>query len=102
VIGRVANDATAFAHRDAMGNLLSLVNWPFGRDGSEHIAWIKQFWSPIESFTTGFYVNDLEIDHTAPTVSRNYRENHSRLVQIKNEYDPENLFRLNANVQPTM
>jgi FAD/FMN-containing dehydrogenase len=102
VIGRVANDATAFAHRDAMGNLLSFVNWPFGRDGSEHIAWIKQFWSPIESFTTGFYVNDLEIDHTAPTVSRNYRENHSRLVQIKNEYDPENLFRLNANVQPTM
>jgi FAD/FMN-containing dehydrogenase len=101
-INRVANDATAFAYRDAMGNLLSSVNWPFGEDGGEHVAWIKQFWSAIEPFTTGFYVNDLEVEHTAKTVSGNYRENHGRLVEIKNKYDPDNLFRLNANVQPTV
>jgi FAD/FMN-containing dehydrogenase len=39
---------------------------------------------------------------TAAAVNRNYRGNYNRLVQIKNKYDPGNLFRLNANVQPTV
>ncbi|MGH7554399.1 MAG: BBE domain-containing protein, partial [Longimicrobiales bacterium] len=30
-----------------------------------------------------------------------YRQNHERLVAVKNKYDPKNLFRLNANVKPT-
>jgi hypothetical protein len=30
------------------------------------------------------------------------RANYPRLVQLKNKYDPTNLFRLNANVQPTV
>jgi FAD/FMN-containing dehydrogenase len=41
-------------------------------------------------------------DLTAATINRNYRENYPRLVRIKNEHDPGNLFRLNANVQPTV
>ena len=101
-IGRVANDATAFSHRDAIGNLLSAVNWAFGEDPTEHIAWERQYWSTLEPFTKGFYTNDLEIDETAGGVNANFRENYDRLVAIKNKYDPGNLFRLNANIQPTV
>ena len=36
------------------------------------------------------------------TINANYRGNHERLVQLKNKYDPTNLFRLNANVEPTV
>jgi hypothetical protein len=39
---------------------------------------------------------------TAAVIQANYRENHDRLVTVKNRYDPRNLFRLNANVKPTM
>jgi FAD/FMN-containing dehydrogenase len=39
---------------------------------------------------------------TARRVQENYRQNHDRLVQVKNHYDPKNLFRLNANVAPTV
>ena len=56
----------------------------------------------IEPFTHGFYVNDLETGTTTSAVSTNYRSNHARLVTIKNKYDPRNLFRLNANVKPTV
>ncbi|MBL8987674.1 MAG: FAD-binding oxidoreductase [Gemmatimonadetes bacterium] len=101
-INRVAPDATAFAQRDIMGNLLSSVGWKQGDDPTEHIKWIKQYWARIEPFTRGFYVNDLETDHTNSAVSANYRSNHNRLVTIKNKYDPRNLFRLNANVKPTV
>ncbi len=52
--------------------------------------------------TRGFYANDEELETTAQTVNADYRENYDRLVRIKNKYDPGNLFRLNANVQPTV
>jgi FAD/FMN-containing dehydrogenase len=30
-----------------------------------------------------------------------YGENYERLVALKDEYDPTNLFRLNQNIEPT-
>ncbi len=101
-ISRVTNNATAFAHRDAAGNLLALIDWTFGDDPTEHIAWLRKYWAGLEPFTQGFYTNDMGIDATAATVNANYRGNYNRLVQVKNKYDPGNLFRLNANVQPTV
>ena len=82
--------------------MMTSVDWPFGADPSEHIAWIKQYWPALEAFTHGFYVNDIDPEATSAAVNANYRANHDRLVQIKNRYDPQNLFRLNANVQPTV
>jgi FAD/FMN-containing dehydrogenase len=33
-------------------------------------------------------------------VSSNYQGNFPRLLKIKKKYDPDNLFRLNANIAP--
>jgi FAD/FMN-containing dehydrogenase len=101
-IGRVANDATAFSHREAAGNLLAITDWAVGDDGAEHIAWTRRYWAELEPFTQGFYTNDLTLEDSTATINANYRENYPRLVEIKNRYDPGNLFRLNANVQPTV
>jgi len=101
-IGRVAPAATAFSQRDALANMLCFVDWPHGTDPAGHIAWIRQFWTGLEPFTHGFYVNDVEADMTAAAIRENYRQNHERLVAVKNRYDPRNLFRLNANVRPTV
>jgi FAD/FMN-containing dehydrogenase len=101
-IGRVPNEATAFAQREEFANLLCMVGWPYPTDGSEHIAWIREFWPALEPFTRGFYTNDLEDGTTTEVVNANFRGNFNRLVAVKNRYDPNNLFRLNANVEPSV
>lgn len=100
-ISRVAPGATAFSQRNAMANMLCAVNWRHGDDSSEHVAWIQRYWTELEPFTQGFYVNDQALDTTARALRENYRQNHARLVEVKNRYDPTNLFRLNANIEPT-
>jgi FAD/FMN-containing dehydrogenase len=99
-INRVPADQTAFVNRDAMGNLLGSVGWKYGDDASEHVRWIKNYWAAVEPFIRGFYTNDQDIEAGAAAVNANYRGNYDRLVKIKTKYDPGNLFRLNANVQP--
>jgi len=99
-IGRVPDGATAFAQRGELANLLCIVGWPYPTDGSEHIAWIREFWPSLERYTRGFYVNDLGDDVTVEDINANYRGNFNRLVAVKNRYDPNNLFRLNANIKP--
>jgi hypothetical protein len=101
-IARVRPDATAFSQRDAFANMLAASVWPFGEDGSEHIRATREYWSGLERFTYGFYVNDLEPDATAASIQATYQQNHERLVAVKNRYDPTNLFRMNANVKPTV
>ena len=99
-IGRVADDATAFAHREAKHNLLSFVDWRFGADPTEHIKYIKAHWEHVQKYTRGFYVNDA-FGESQAELDANYRGNYARLAKVKRQYDPTNLFRLNANILPT-
>jgi hypothetical protein len=100
-IARVPPDATAFAQRDIFANMLTISGWRFGDDPTEHIQATRAYWSELEPHTHGFYVNDLVPDATVAAIQANYRQNHERLVAVKNQYDPTNLFRLNANVKPS-
>ena len=97
---RVPDSATAFAHRYALANLLVMSGWPYGQDPTPHIAATRRHWSALEPFTRGFYVNDMPQEATKADISENYRGNFAKLAALKTQYDPKNLFRLNANVQP--
>jgi FAD/FMN-containing dehydrogenase len=99
-INRVAADATAFPHRDITLCPLLAVSWPIDADASEQIAWLRRYWADVEPHMQGFYTNDI-IDETQQQVDENYLGNYPRLVALKNQYDPGNLFRLNANVIPS-
>ena len=100
-ISRVANDATAFPHRDIHATSLLLVDWPAEIDPTRHIAWLKQYWDTILPHTDGFYTNDV-VDESQKQIDENYLGNYPRLLALKNKYDPTNLFRLNANVVPNV
>lgn len=100
-IGRVTPEATAFVHRDKQHSILSLVGWRSGQDPARDIAYNRQAYQAWKHHTDGFYTNDLA-DETQAEIDANYGANHARLVEVKNKYDPENLFRLNANIRPAV
>ncbi len=100
-IGRIAPDATAFPHRSSRLNMFALVTWPLGQDSAPHVGYVKDYWSRLQPFTDGYYTNEVAFE-PQKQVDENYQGNIGRLVQVKNKYDPTNLFRLNANVKPTV
>jgi hypothetical protein len=100
-IGRVAPDATAFPHRRSRFNMLAVVTWGLEHEAAPHVEYVKDYWSALQPFTDGYYTNDVA-NEAQRLVDANYQGNIERLVQLKNKYDPGNLFRLNANVKPTV
>ena len=98
-ISKVGRNDTAFSHRVAQHTLMSFVSWNPGADEAQHTDYINSHWAKVEKFTNGFYVNDY-VDQSQQQVNQTYRDNFPRLLELKQEYDPTNLFRLNANIKP--
>ncbi len=98
-IGRVPVAATAFPHRNALAAMMVLASWPLDTDGSRHIDYLRDYWSTIEPRTDGFYTVDVA-NEAQQYVNNNYQGNFPRLLKVKKQYDPDNLFRLNANIAP--
>lgn len=95
----VAPDAMAYSHRGAALNLGIMVISDDAAEMDERIATARAFYKDVEPYTQGFYTN-LN-DDTQKKTWRNYGDNYPRLVAAKNKYDPQNLFRLNANILPS-
>ena len=98
-IGRVPADATAFAHRKSLANAMIFIAWPLDNDSTPHIDYIRRYWKSVETYTDGWYTNEVS-DETERVLNANYQGNFERLLRVKNQYDPGNLFRLNANIAP--
>jgi hypothetical protein len=99
-IREIGNDDTAFNGRDT-GHTFNITCSTEGPEGfDEERAWARDFWSALEPFHIGVYVNFL-MDEGQDRVRDAYGpEKLERLRALKREYDPENLFRLNQNIPP--
>jgi FAD/FMN-containing dehydrogenase len=66
-----------------------------------HLAYVAEAMSPYKTGAT--YINFLELDGASPErVRAAYSpEDWERLVELKDRYDPENLFRFNRNIPPS-
>jgi FAD/FMN-containing dehydrogenase len=97
---RVAPDATAFAYREANFATVIAGMWPDPADNEGNIKWVKDYYRALEprSLSAG-YVNFMAGDDEG-RVRDNYRQNYDRLVTVKRQYDPRNLFHLNQNIKP--
>ncbi|MDH3337283.1 MAG: BBE domain-containing protein [Gammaproteobacteria bacterium] len=55
----------------------------------------------MEAHTDGWYTSEAS-DQAQRVLNANYPGNFKRLPKVKKQYDPGNLFRLNANIDPTV
>jgi len=67
------------------------------------MRWTHDFWTAVRPYSTGgVYVNFLSQDDGQGRVRAAYGEDKfERLVQLKDKYDPGNIFRVNQNIQPS-
>jgi len=99
-VARVGEGATAFAERSMPFVLNAVTGWHDAEAGPAHREWARGVIAAAAPDSTGrAYVNFLGDPDEART---SYGEDtYARLVALKNQYDPTNVFRLNQNIPPT-
>ncbi len=98
----VPNDATAFPHREARWLINIAGQWRDPAATDDEIAWVRGTFAALEPHLTGGAYSNFMADgddHGAAAVA--YGPTLARLRAVKAEYDPDNVFRLNQNIEPS-
>ncbi len=100
-MSRVATDATAFVHRDKQGMVTITHFAPLSADAASLDARTQRVFQALLPYASGAYAGFLS-DEGEQRIREAYPPaTYARLVALKNQYDPTNLFRLNQNIKPT-
>jgi hypothetical protein len=100
-ISAVPEDGTAFTGREAAAWLAAEAMWDDSALDEAARAWGREALADLAPFASdGRYVNDVaEVGaDVARTVYGDAK--YDRLVALKRDWDPDNVFRLNQNIQP--
>jgi FAD/FMN-containing dehydrogenase len=101
---RAAADSTAFGGDRGTGYLINLSGMAMSPDPAEYEAergWVRDYWNALAPHAsgTGGYVNFMA-EQDGERVRSAYGDKYPRLQAIKASYDPDNVFHLNANIEP--
>jgi FAD/FMN-containing dehydrogenase len=96
----VPTTATAYPHREPGFNLFLISQWSDPGRTDAGIAWARETFDALAPYMAGrSYTNYLPADDY-DRVHEAFGPNYGRLVELKRRYDPDNLFRLNHNIDP--
>lgn len=99
---RISPTATAFPHRQEEFDLVIISNWTDPNEDERHISWTRNFWSAMQDYSSNcVYVNALGVEGEQ-RVREAYGVNYNRLMELKKKYDPQNIFRMNQNINPNL
>ncbi|MDQ4040796.1 MAG: BBE domain-containing protein [Actinomycetota bacterium] len=78
------------------------ANFEDASGAEENVAWVREVIADMRPFSDGgVYLNFPGFMEDDEEMRREgYGANYDRLAAIKAKYDPANVFRLNANVEP--
>lgn len=101
-VGRIPDGDAAYPSRDAAHDINIVAAWdPADSEPDRHIAWVRDFWSALEPYGVGAYVNFLSDEPDAAVAAAYGPGKWERLRALKRDYDPTNFFRFNQNIEPT-
>jgi FAD/FMN-containing dehydrogenase len=96
-ISQVPENATAFVHRKALFVIQYQSYWTQNADADKNIQWIERFRRSMLPYTEGAYRNycdSMIVNWPAAYFGKNL----AGLMQVKQTYDPENLFRFEQSI----
>jgi FAD/FMN-containing dehydrogenase len=95
------DEATAFPHRDARWLINIAGQWRDPAATADEIAWVRGTFAKLEPHLSGgAYSNFMGDDDDSQSATVAYGSTLQRLRHIKAMYDPDNVFRLNQNIEP--
>jgi FAD/FMN-containing dehydrogenase len=102
-MAEIGPEETAFGRRDMKLVLEFEAIWKEADDEDRCISWVRRMTKEAERFSNGggyLNIHALGNDENALVRASLGAANYERLSAIKRKYDPENMFRINANIAP--
>jgi FAD/FMN-containing dehydrogenase len=91
---------TAWSYRDATwGSVFAGVD-PDPANVSTIRNWSVDYFEALHPYSAGGAYVNMMMDEGQERVRASYRGNYDRLARVKAEYDPDNTFRVNQNIEP--
>ena len=101
-VTRVGVTDTPVPHREVGYSVLITSVWTDPGETNENIAWTQAAFDAMRPFFVDRrWLNYFSDDDQADAVRAAYGPNYDRLVEVKRSYDPDNVFHLNHNIDPT-
>jgi hypothetical protein len=99
-VHRVGRKDTPFVYRNSRWASVIVGVDPDPANRDRITSWCKNYWDALHPYSAGgAYVNFM-MDEGQDRVRATYGEHYDKLAQIKQKYDPANLFRVNQNIRP--
>jgi hypothetical protein len=95
---RIGERDTAFSHRDAAWSEVTVGVGPANR--GKITEWARGYYDALHPFGTGGTYLNFMMEDGEDRIRAAYRGNYARLAAVKENYDPENFFRVNQNIRP--
>jgi FAD/FMN-containing dehydrogenase len=99
-VHRVDAEETAWSYRDATWSMVIAGVASDPADAGAITDWARDYWEALRPYSAeGSYVNFM-MDEGRDRIRATYRDNYERLRAVKADYDPDNFFHVNQNVEP--
>ena len=100
-VSRVDPAATAVGEREVGLDISIAAGWlPWDAEPERHKTWVRGGWDKLVPASAGVYANFIS-DEGEEGVEAAYGGRLPRLTALKDRWDPDNVFRLNANIPPS-
>jgi len=99
--GQVPDSATAFGPRNARFGMVIQTRWKNQEQTPAQEQWAKRVHNALKAASTGkVYLNFMDLEGKERVKDAYSTSTYERLRNIKQKYDPGNLFRRNQNITP--
>jgi hypothetical protein len=99
-MARVGKDETPVGSRSAPFLLEIVGSWSEAAQTEQNIVWVRHMFETMHSFSSGKINPNFSGagEDNERFVRAAFGDHYQRLVQVKQAYDPTNMFRLNQNI----